>query len=98
MSGGGLAEAAQAREQVQPVAIGQAQVEQHDVERLHRERRPGRVHGLAHVHRVTGLAQRHGQAAGDTGIVFHHKCAHVMRGLWALVKKKSLSEARLSTP
>ena len=73
-----LPAAANARQQVQALAVGQAQVQQHRVEGLHAQRRPGRRERAAHIHGITRLPQRGRQATGDTGIVFHHQNAHVV--------------------
>ena len=76
--GGGLA--AQALQQVAAVAIGQAQVEQHQVKGLGLQCRPRMGQRGAVVHRIAHAFEHGHQAAGNAGIVFHNQHAHRGKG------------------
>jgi hypothetical protein len=67
---------AQALQHLCTVTVGQAQIEQHQVERLGTQRSPGRRHTAHDVHCTTLLAQMAAQPVGNAFIVFDHQHSH----------------------
>ena len=76
MTGVASPRAAQLAQHLEPVAPGQAEVEQHEIE-ARRAQRLGGAASVAHaVDRIAVLPERRAQALGDHPIIFHDEHAH----------------------